>query len=390
MENGKDMIFDVVETENRILEINADLEEVNEESKYKVMTDSRINIEELLNGDDEPMFATVEVLRNGMSKNKRNYSVSVVQDLMNKVVGTVGYLGHSDARKMGFEFREPQSIYVGSSLVQEEDGTVRLLGKSYIFKNSPLREWLPKSIACGSPMSVSIQGKAKCFENLDKTIDVQTIVDLESIDWCNPKTQGMSNSINLSLTTEMVENPNSIIITEKGDVKMAEEKILEQEVIETPVVEEVEETVEEVVTEETVIETEETVTEQIEEVSEMEIKFSEMETKISEMETTIAEKNSRIAELEREISEIRAEQERVELESYKAEKIAEQIDEAHRESFAKRINGKSKEEIDSQISELIDFVKEMGGLDNPVPAPVKKVNNDDDLREQVIRLFAGK
>ena len=364
-------MLDYLDNSSRIFEINS-----NEESPYYVPTDPRINVQELTADDENPMFVTMEIIRNGMSRNKRNYPVSVVQELKDKVVGTFQYLGHSDPKKSGFEYRNPEGILVGSSLLTEADGTVRLLGKSYIFKNSSLREHLPKAFACGNPLTVSIQGKAKCFENLDKTIEVASIEELESVDFCNAGTQGMMNSTTLALTTEMLER----------SLEDMEEKILEQ--VEEPIEEKIEEQVAEPV--------EEKIEEIIEEpvdnkVTEMTSQISEMETKISEMETTISEKDARISELEKEIQEMKDAQLKAELDAYKADKIAEQVDEAHREVFESKINGTSKEEIDSQISELVDFCKNMGVLfDNAPVKPQQRKIETDNVREQVVALFSGK
>lgn len=371
-------LFDVLEMSDYLCEI------VSADESCVVPTDPRVNIAELTKDDDSPMFATVEIIRNGKSRNRRNYPADLVMKLKEQVVGIVSYQGHSDPSQRGFEFREPQGIFVGASVTNDGD-KVRLLGKQYIFKTSSLREWLPKSIACGNPMSVSIQGSAKCTKRVDGSIDVLEIVNLESIDWCNAGTQGCPNSLNLSLTTEMVERSEEML----DDVKVVEEVV--EEPTNDPIIEEVTEEPTNEVTEEVSVEDEENpvAEEVVEEPTEDKVveiaeeptvePLSEMEVKISEMEALITEKDTLIAELEAEI-----------LGFYKKEKLAE-VREEDRAIFESRLTGTTKEEIDSQLTEMVEFAKAIRGFDNQPVGAIKKNNtaSDEDIKEQVIRLFGG-
>ena len=113
------------------------------------------------------------------------------------------------------EFREPQCIYVGSVVENMADGLARCIAKAYLFKTSPLREWVPKSIAAGNPMTVSINGSADIMRSGD-LFDVIHFTELQSIDWANPGTEGMETSKAMSVVNEMNQNKG-------GNENMAEQ-----------------------------------------------------------------------------------------------------------------------------------------------------------------------
>ena len=71
---------------------------------------------------------------------------------------------------------------------------------------------------------------------------------------------------------------------------------------------------------------------------------------------------------EQKITELQNAKDQAELDTYKLQKITEQVDEAHVETFMKRVSGKTKDEIDKSIEAEIAFVREMGGMNNaPLP-----------------------
>lgn len=128
-------------------------------STLNVPVDPRIDIDTITADDPDPKFVNVEVIRSGISGNNRRYNNRIVDEISDLVPGVQGFFGHPDPSKRSFEFREPQCIYVGSMTETMADGLKRCIAKAYLFKTSPLREWVPKSIAAGNPMTVSINGK---------------------------------------------------------------------------------------------------------------------------------------------------------------------------------------------------------------------------------------
>ena len=170
-----DIINDMFISNNMILEMVAVNGSISND--YDVPIDPRINVDAITNDDSDPKFVNVEVIRSGISKgNNRRYSNSVVDSINNMIPGVQGFLGHPDPSKYGFEFREPQCIFVGSKVDIMEDGIHRIIAKAYLFKTSPLREWIPKSIAAKNPMTVSINGSGDIIRGTNDTIDRNNFV----------------------------------------------------------------------------------------------------------------------------------------------------------------------------------------------------------------------
>ena len=191
----KERVSIFMTADKRICEMMSDTALVN------VPVDPRIDIATITADDPDPKFVNVEVIRAGVSGNSR-YNNNVVREVSQLVPGCQGFFGHPDPSKYGFEFREPQCIYVGSTVETMADGLDRCIAKAYLFKTSALREWVPKSIAAGNPMTVSINGAADVMRNGD-LLDVIHMTELQSIDWANPGTEGMETSKAMSVVNEM-------------------------------------------------------------------------------------------------------------------------------------------------------------------------------------------
>lgn len=355
--------------------------------ELNVEVDPSINIEEVTKDDDDPMFVNVEIIRNGISDgNNREYTADVVMDLVSAVPGTLGYLGHPDPSKTSFEFRDPQCIYVGAKTVQNEFGdTVRLIGKCYIFKNSPLREWIPKSIACNNPLTVSIHGKGDVsVDRTNGTVHVHRITKLECIDWANPGTQGMPRSKALSVVSELqggnemernqiiqsvtlaeMQEHNEAVIKEAVNTVVANMTLSELQAINPALVTEVE---------------------QKATISEMKLSIDGQETMIplADVQNVVNTKETKISELQGEI-------EAMKIESIKTALISEMVEEPYREKVAARVSGTTEEAIKASIESEIQYISEIAGTsvhDNPPRgAQARQVN---DIEQSVMALFAGR
>ena len=192
----KNGMISIMVSDKRICEM------VSEMSMINVPVDPRIDIDTITADDPDPKFVNVEVIRAGVSNNNRRYNNNIVKEISQLIVGCQGFFGHPDPSKYGFEFREPQCIYVGSIIDEMPDGLNRCIAKAYLFKTSQLREWVPKSIAAGNPMTVSINGSADIMRGGD-IIDVVHMTDLQSVDWANPGTEGLETSRAMSVVTEI-------------------------------------------------------------------------------------------------------------------------------------------------------------------------------------------
>lgn len=351
-----------------------------------VSVDPKIDIDTIIADDPDPKFVNVEVIRAGVSGNNRRYNNHIVDEINQLVPGCQGFFGHPDPSKYGFEFREPQCIYVGSVVETMADGLKRCIAKAYLFKTSPLREWVPKSIAAGNPMTVSINGSADLVRNGD-VLDLVHMTELQSIDWANPGTEGMETSKAMSVVNEM-EN--------KGGNKMENNTMNAQDIIKNMSVAEFRafnpNGYENVIKGLTVQELQSANPDLFNSIV-SENQITEMKLTIGGKEESIkiTELQGKVDEYESKITELENAKIQMELDAYKTQKVTEMVDEQYVDTFMKRVTGNSKEEIDASIQREIDFVREMGGMNNNKPVG-RNVNTmkDDTIKSAVREMFCVK
>lgn len=372
----KNGMISIMVSDKRICEM------VSEMSMINVPVDPRIDIDTITADDPDPKFVNVEVIRAGVSNNNRRYNNNIVKEISQLIVGCQGFFGHPDPSKYGFEFREPQCIYVGSIIDEMPDGLNRCIAKAYLFKTSQLREWVPKSIAAGNPMTVSINGSADIMRGGD-IIDVVHMTDLQSVDWANPGTEGLETSRAISVVTEMNEGGNKMAETINAqdiikNVSVAELRAYNPGAYDTII--------------------KGTTVQELQSINPALVQSIIESNRITEMEFTIGGKkeNVKVSELqakfdgyEATITELNSKFQKAELDAYKNQKIAEMVDEDHIEAFKKRVTGNTKAEIDASINSEIEFVREMGGMNNR-PAPRKAPGGDSDIKDAVARMFGVK
>ena len=369
--------------DNRICEMTEIVSDNFNADNINVPIDPKIDMSVITADDPDPKFVNVEVIRAGVSGNDRRYGNAVVDEIGRLIPGCQGFFGHPDPSKYGFEFREPQCIYIGSVVEQMADGMNRCIAKAYLFRTSPLREWIPKSIAAGNPMTVSINGSADVIRTGD-LLDVIHMTELQSVDWANPGTEGMATSKAMSVVNEMKNK--------KEDNSMAE--VNAKEIIENVTVAEFRaynpNAYDSIVKGMTVQELQAQNPELVKSIIESN-KVTEMKFTIGGKEETVkvSELQGKFDEYEEKITEMETARVQAELDAYKAQKIAEMVDEAHRDAFTKRVTGNTKEEIDKSIESEIAFVREMGGMTNkPAPRNVQTLGNDD-IRKAVLNMFGS-
>ena len=363
-------------------------EMVEENIEIDVPVDPRIDIDTITADDPDPKFVNVEVIRAGISGNNRRYNNHIVDEINQLVPGCQGFFGHPDPSKYGFEFREPQCIYVGSVVETMADGLKRCIAKAYLFKTSPLREWIPKSIAAGNPMTVSINGSADLVRNGD-VLELVHMTDLQSIDWANPGTEGMETSKAMSVVKEMNNNKGGNIMEGNNTAQdiirnatVAEFRAFNpngyENMIKGLTVQELQSANPELVN--TII----------------------SENKVTEMNFTIGgkEESVKVTELqgkfdayENEIAKLKDDINTAKLDAYKTKKITEMVGEKYVDTFMKRVSGNSEQEIDASIESEIQFVREMGGMNGinnkPVGRNTQNINSDD-VKSAVLDMFRVK
>ena len=368
-------ISELVTFENRVLEMVSD-------NSLNVAIDSRIDFATITADDDAPMFINVEVVRAGISGNNRRYNNAVVREINAMVPGTQGFLGHPDPSKFGFEFRDPQCIYVGSMVDVLPDNTERCIAKCYVFKSSPLREWIPKSIAANNPMTVSINAIGDVIKS-DSILDVVHITELQSIDWANPGTEGMNTSQAMSVVSEQKSNtggsesmdPKEII----KNATVAEFKAYNPDgvnaLLKSVTVAELQSANPDLFAE---IKQSAVVTEM-----KLTVDGAEKMVKLTEMQGIIDGKDATITELNNTIATMK-------IEEFKAKKIAELVPEQYREKIAGRITGTTEDAITECINNEITYIREMGGLDNAPGKVNTHKQTSDDMKSQIAKLFGHK
>lgn len=372
-----EQIYDIIKCDTRVLEM------VSETTMINVPIHPSINIDVITADDPEPKFVNVEVIRGGtISGNNRRYNNENVRQINKMVPGVQGFLGHPDPSKYGFEFREPQCIFVGSMLDTMEDGSVRCIAKCYLFKSSRLREWIPKSIAANNPMTVSINGRADVIRS-GEYIDVVTVNDLESIDWANPGTEGISSSKAMSVVREMENNNNGGNTMEVKDIlknaTVTEFKAFNPDGYSSMV--------------KSISLTE------LQAHNPDLVKAIEDSARISEMKLTIGgtekvvkltEMQGVVTDLEGQVATAKNEAQASKLTEFKTAKIAEMIPEELREQVAKRVTGDTEDAIVASINAEIGYIREMKGLGANDPIGRQVNHSSDSMKESVARLFGSK
>lgn len=372
-----EQIYDIIKCDTRVLEM------VSETTMINVPIHPSINIDVITADDPEPRFVNVEVIRGGtISGNNRRYNNENVRQINKMVPGVQGFLGHPDPSKYGFEFREPQCIFVGSMLDTMEDGSVRCIAKCYLFKSSRLREWIPKSIAANNPMTVSINGRADVIRS-GEYIDVVTVNDLESIDWANPGTEGISSSKAMSVVREMENNNNGGNTMEVKDIlknaTVTEFKAFNPDGYSSMV--------------KSISLTE------LQAHNPDLVKAIEDSARISEMKLTIGgtekvvkltEMQGIVTDLEGQVATAKNEAQASKLTEFKTAKIAEMIPEELREQVAKRVTGDTEDAIVASINAEIGYIREMKGLGANDPIGRQTSHSSDSVKESVARLFGSK
>lgn len=372
-----EQIYDIIKCDTRVLEM------VSETTMINVPVHPSINIDVITADDPDPRFVNVEVIRGGtISGNNRRYNNENVRQINKMVPGVQGFLGHPDPSKYGFEFREPQCIFVGSMLDTMEDGSVRCIAKCYLFKSSRLREWIPKSIAANNPMTVSINGRADVIRS-GEYIDVVTVNDLESIDWANPGTEGISSSRAMSVVREMENNNNGGNTMEVKDIlknaTVTEFKAFNPDGYSSMV--------------KSISLTE------LQAHNPDLVKAIEDSARISEMKLTIGgtekvvkltEMQDIVTDLEGQVATAKNEAKESKLTEFKTAKIAEMIPEELREQVSKRVTGDTEDAIVASINAEIGYIREMKGLGANDPIGRQTSHSSDSVKESVARLFGSK
>jgi hypothetical protein len=328
-----------------------------------VKIDESIDVKRLTKGDDDPIYANVEVIRTGVvSGNRRRYDDNCVRGLAEMIIGTQGFLGHPDPEKTSFEFRIPQCVFVGKEIEPLPDSSgSRLIAKAYIYPDSPLRKWVPISLITGKPLTVSINGVADLYYNdMENVIDVLQFVKLDSIDWANTGTEGIGSSQALSIVNEMLGGENMDPNTPRQAI-VSQVTISEMRTFNAPVLE--------MAIRETTVEELQRLNPRAVQAIQDAARVTEMALKVDGTDKTVklADVQSIITGYEDTIHTLNTTIETQKVTEIKQRELGKIADPKIREKVEKRIVGTTEAEIVASVASEVAYISEMTGMriDNP-------------------------
>lgn len=199
----KDKMIEVISDYNRSV-----ISEMSSEAVSGLIQLDASLVEKIVGTDPDPMFVTLEVLNEGVSRNGRLYDASALKEVADQIntQHPDGYAGHISQAERGTKVPDCEVIWLGSRIV-ESSGKLRLFAKGYVLPEARnRRSYLEKAKALGKNVSVSIYGTAKQIWDKAEKAYRQMNIDLESIDFTRPKSEGVPNSGMFTLTAEMVDD----------------------------------------------------------------------------------------------------------------------------------------------------------------------------------------
>jgi len=173
-----------------------------------------VNIDKLIEGDSDPLFVTVEVANESVSKNNRKYTKELLQEISNQINEKKpnAYLGHLKEEDRDTASPEAQTIWLGSKVVTR-NGKAAVIAKGYVLPSAnTLRTYLKKAFAVGKKAAVSLYGTAsQKWNNATKAYDISNF-NLESIDWARHLSEGISGTGLISVASEMTEEGRESLV----------------------------------------------------------------------------------------------------------------------------------------------------------------------------------
>ena len=183
--------------------------EIGQLCSEEIAIEPRVDIKKLTEGDPDPFFAIVKALRIGKSRNKKNYSMENLKQVLEQLP-FYGYKGHIKEEDISTVYREPVTIWIGGVISGEW-----LYLKGYI---PPQYETLRKDVALSlkaeRPTPVSVLGWYKVIQQ-GEYYDVEEI-KMISTDWGNAGLEGIEGA-------QVVEVGKEMKTTKEDDMPTKEE-----------------------------------------------------------------------------------------------------------------------------------------------------------------------
>lgn len=180
------------------MELTATVSEITSDANAIVPIDKAL-VDQVTAGDDEKQFVVMSV-KGGMSKNKRRWTTAVLRSIAEQIreKQPVGYMGHIPEKDQPYSLPDPQTIWLGATVVMENSGEATLYYKGYNLPGSKARDLVPRKAIT----STSWSGEA-VLAPINGGYEVKEFA-LESIDWSRKGKEGMESRV-LAVTSEMEE-----------------------------------------------------------------------------------------------------------------------------------------------------------------------------------------
>lgn len=167
-------------------------------------------VKKILERDTDPMFVTIQVAREGVSRNKRIYTAETMQEIADQINNDNldGYSGHLTKEEREHKNPRTETIWLGAKVAKDKDGKTSVYAKGYVMPYAnERRQYLQTAFDLGKRVAVSIFGGAEkaIYNAQQKAYEIKGLA-LESIDWARSKSEGIPNDGTLILTSEMVNN----------------------------------------------------------------------------------------------------------------------------------------------------------------------------------------
>lgn len=178
-------------------------------------------IDQIKADDENPLFVTIEVINDGISRNGNHWTKQAIAGLVEQINAKRpdGYMGHLKPDERRSKFPDPVVVWLGAT-AKEVDGKTRLFAKGYVLPEAKtLRSWLKTAVAAKKNVAVSVYGAAT---RVVRGIADMTSFNLESIDLARPGSEGVRNMGLLTVTQEMADDSGN---AEQGDDMTLEEAL---------------------------------------------------------------------------------------------------------------------------------------------------------------------
>ena len=186
--------------------LSAQIQEMDSVSSDDLVKIDKDLIKRVSEGDDSPLFVTMQILSEGVSKNRKNYTRELVDQVASEINAKRpnGYQGHLTQEERATKAPDPLVMWLGAES-REENGKQVVYARGYVMPYAKnFRQYLKSAKALGKNVAMSIQGTAsKALYNAQKSAyDLQGFV-LDSVDFAREGSEGVPNNGTLILASEM-------------------------------------------------------------------------------------------------------------------------------------------------------------------------------------------